>query len=61
MNLNLAKNNTKNGITNTDKNANNCPFIPRSVKACTEVSPNIPLLVKKVEYTTSKKLKPKNK
>ena len=55
------QNNTKNGITNTNKKDNNCPFIPRSVNACTEVSPKIPLRVKKVEYTINKKLRPKNK
>ena len=35
--------------------------MPKSVKACTEVSPKMPLRVKKVEYKTNKKLNPKNK
>ena len=31
------------------KNKYNCAFIPRSAKECTEVSPSIPLRVRKVE------------
>ena len=42
-------------MTKMNKKNNNCPFIPKSVKACTEVSPKIPLLVKNVEYTINKK------
>ena len=33
----------------TYKNKYNCAFIPRSAKECTEVSPSIPLRVRKVE------------
>ena len=48
-------------MTKMNKKNNNCPFIPKSVNACTEVSPKMPLLVKKVEYTINKKLMPRNK
>ena len=48
-------------MTKMNKKNSNCPFMPKSVKACTEVSPKIPLLVKKVEYTINKKLIPRNK
>src|SRR3569833_1997107 len=33
-----------------------CQNMPRSVKACTEVSPSIPLRARKDEYQTSTKL-----
>ncbi len=45
----------KEGTRKTSRNNTNCEFIPRSVKAWTEVSPNMPLRVKKVEYNTNMK------
>ena len=49
ISLYLVKNSTSGGRVNNKRSPSNCAFIPRSVKACTELSPSIPLRVRKVE------------
>ena len=46
----LMKNITNPNPKKKSKYKSNCPYMPKSVKACTDDSPSTPLLVKKVEY-----------
>ena len=61
--LRLIKYKVSDRTVNTAKKENIKIFIalPASVKACTEVSPSMPVLVKKVEYNTKTKLSIANK
>ena len=61
--LKFLKNNVSIGTANESTNNPIIIFIafPASVNACTDVSPNIPVRVKNVEYSTNTKLSIANK
>jgi hypothetical protein len=52
IDLSLAKYSISIGIKKVKRNKTSCSVMSAPVNACTDVSPRMPLLVRKVEYKT---------